>query len=77
MDAPIPSTPAGDAVVDEIDDSTEPDLPPKDDGVVLAQLAANPLVTTSNPSIELLDMENPSAQDKDNKTPNGTSAIQP
>ena len=75
MDAPIPSTPAGDAVVDEIDDSTEPDLPPKDDGVVLAQLAANPPVTTSNPSIELLDMENPSAQDKDNKTPNDAFVV--
>ena len=35
MDAPIPSTPVGDAVVDESDDSIEPDLPPKDDGVVL------------------------------------------
>ena len=75
MDAPIPSTPAGDAIVDESDNSTKPDLPPKDDGVVLAQPAANPPVTTSNPSIELVDMENPSAQDKDNKTPNGTSTV--
>ena len=66
MDAPISSTPAGDVVVDKSDDSTELDLPPKDDGVVLAQPAANPPVATSNPSIELLDMENPSVHDKDN-----------
>ena len=77
MDAPIPSTPVGDAVVDESDDPIEPDLPPKDDGVVLAQPAANPPVTTSNPSIELLDVENPSVQDKDNKTLNDASAVQP
>ena len=61
IDAPIPSTPTSDAIVGESDDSTELDLPPKDDGVVLAQPAANPTITTSNPSIELLDVENPSA----------------
>jgi len=77
MDAPILLTPTGDAVVDESDDSTEPNRPPKDDGVVLTQLAADPPVTTSNPSIELLDMENPSAQDKDNKTPIDASVVQP
>ena len=73
MDAPIPLTPTGNVVVDESDDSIEPDLPSKDDGVVLAQLAANPPVTTSNPSIELLDVENPFAQD--NKAQNDASAI--
>ena len=77
MDALILPTTAGDAVVDESDDSTEPYRPPKDDGVVLTQLAADPPVTTSNPSIELLDIENPSAQDKDNKTPNDASTVQP
>ena len=77
MDAPISSTPVGDAIVDESDDSTEPDLPSKDDGVILAQPTANPPITTSNPSIELLDVENPSAQDKDNKTPNDASVVQP
>ena len=75
MDAPIPSTPADDTVIDESDDSTEPDLPPKDDGIVLSQPTVNPLVPTSNLSIELLDVENPSTQDKDNKTLNDTSAI--
>jgi len=77
MDAPIPSTLVGDTVVDESDDSTKPDLPPKDDGVVLAQPAANPPATTSNSSIELLDVENPFAQDKDKKTPNDASVVQP
>ena len=36
MDAPLPSTPASDVVVDESDDSTEPNLLTKDDGIVLA-----------------------------------------
>ena len=35
MDDPMPLTPAGNTVVGESDDSTESDLPPKDDGVVL------------------------------------------
>ena len=77
MDAPIPLTLVGDAVVDESDDSTKLDLPPKDDGAVLAQPAANPPATTSNSSIELLDVEKPSAQDKDNKTPNDAPAVRP
>ena len=55
MDDPMPSTPAGNTIVGESDDSTESDLPPKDDGVILAQLAVNTFVTTPNPSIELLD----------------------
>ena len=67
-------TPNGDTVVGESDDSTESDLPPKDKGVVLAQPAANPPVTTSNLSIELLDVENPPAQDKDDKTLNDAPA---
>ena len=70
MDAPISSTPVGDAIVDESDDSTEPDLPSKDDGVILAQPAANPTVTTSNLSIELVDVKNPPVQDKDDETLN-------
>ena len=70
MDDPMPSTPAGDSIVGDSDDSIESDLPPKDDGVVLAQLAANPPVTTSNPSIELLDEENPPTQDQDHETLN-------
>ena len=41
MDDPMLSTPAGDIVVRESDDSTESDLPPKDDGVVLAQPVAD------------------------------------
>ena len=70
MDDPMPSTPAGDTVVGESNNSTELDLPPKDDGVVLAQPAADPLVATSNSSIKLLDVENPPAQDKDDETLN-------
>ena len=65
MDAPIPTTPTGNTVVGDSDDSTKLDLPPKDDGVVSAQPTANPPVSTSNPSIELLDIEKPSTHDKD------------
>ena len=70
MDAPMPLTPTGNTVVDDSDDSTKSDLPPKDDGVILAQPAANPTVTTSNLSIELVDVKNPPVQDKDDETPN-------
>ena len=68
MDDPMPSTLAGDTIVGESDDSIESDFPPKDDGIVLAQPAGDPPVTTSKPSIELLDMENPPARDKNDKT---------
>ena len=74
MDDPMPSTPVGGTVIGESDDSTELDLPSKDDDVILAQPAANPPVPTSNPSIELLDLENPYAQDKDDKTLNNALA---
>ena len=58
MEESVPTTPAGNTVADEGDN-------PKDDSVVLAQPAANPHVPTSNPSIELLDVENPPTQDKE------------
>ena len=67
MDDPVPSTLAGDTIIGESDDSTESDLPHKDDGVVLAQPTTDPSVTTSNPSIGFLDVENPHIQDKDDK----------
>ena len=61
IDDAMPTTPVGDTVVGDSDDSTKSDLPPKDDGVVLAQPAANPAVSTSNPSVEVLVVEKPSA----------------
>ena len=64
MEDSMPATPAGDTVADKGDNSINLGLPPKGDGVVLAQLDANPPVPTSNPSIELLDVENPPAKDK-------------
>ena len=50
MDAAMPTTPASDIVIGDNDESTKSDLPPKDDGAVLAQPAANPPISTSNPS---------------------------
>ena len=76
MDDPMPTTPAGDTIVDEGDDSTELDLPLKDDGVVLAMPAANPPVSNSNPSIELLDVENPLTQNKGDEISNDAPATQ-
>ena len=58
MEESVPTTPASDTIANEGDD-------PKDDSVVLAQPAANPLVPASNPLIELLDIENPPTQDKE------------
>ena len=58
MEESVPSTLTGDTVAYDGDD-------PKDDSVVLAQLATNPPVLSSNPSVELLDVENPPAQDKE------------
>jgi len=39
MDAPLPSTPAGDATLEENDDFIKSEANPKDDGVILAQPA--------------------------------------
>ena len=58
MEEFVPSTPAGDTVAYDGDD-------PKDDSVILAQPATNPLVPSSNPSVEILDVENPPTQDKE------------
>ena len=74
VDDPMPSTLASNTVVGESNGSTESDLPPKDNGVVLAQPTVDPPVTTSNPSIEFLDVENLFAQDKDDKTLNDAPA---
>ena len=37
MEDPLPSTPTGDTILEESDDSTESEANPKDDSVVLAQ----------------------------------------
>ena len=74
MDDPMPLTPVGDTIVGGSDDSTESDLPPKDDGVVLAQPTADPPVTSSNPTIEFVDVENPPTQDKHDETLNDAPA---
>ena len=60
----VPTTPVSDTVTDEGDNSIDFGLPPKGDGVILAQPAANPPILAFNPSIELLDVENPLAKDK-------------
>ena len=63
MDDPLQSTPVGDTILDETDDSTESEPDPKDDSVVLAQLATDPPVTLLVLSIKPLNIENPPAQD--------------
>ena len=74
MDDPMSMTLAGNTIVDESDDPTGLDPSPKDNGFVLAQPTANPPVSSSNPSIELLEIEDPHAQDKDAETLNDASA---
>ena len=61
----VPTTPTSNTVTDEGDDSIDLGLPPKGDGIILAQPTANPLVPASNLSIDLLDIENPPAKDKE------------
>ena len=63
MDDPLQSTPVDDTILDETDDSTESEPDPKDDSVILAQLAADPPVTLLVLSIKPLNIENPPAQD--------------
>ena len=41
MDDPLPSTPVGDTIFEETDDSTKSKPNPKDDSVILAQPAAD------------------------------------
>ena len=76
MDDPLPSTPAGNTIFEETDDSTESKPNPKDDGVVLAQLAANPLVTPLVPSTEPLNVEGFLAQDVQDLPPRGNKNLQ-
>ena len=62
MDDPIPSTPAGDNIFEETDDSIQSERDPKNDGVVLAQLAVEKPVTLVTPSIEAQLADNPPTQ---------------
>ena len=48
LDDPVPMTPAGDTVADKVDEPINLDLLLNDDGVVLAQLAANTPAEFSN-----------------------------
>jgi len=60
MDDPLPSTPAGDTIFEETDDSIESKLDPKNDGVVLTQPAIEKLVTPLIPPTETpQDAKNP------------------
>ena len=53
MDAPLPTTPVGDAVPEETEDSIESDQDTQDNGFILAQLSSNasvvPLTLSANP----------------------------
>ena len=67
MDDPLLSTLVGDTILDETNDSTKSEPNPKDDSVILAQPAADPLVTPSVLSTKPLNVENPHAQDVQDK----------
>ena len=69
MDKPVPSTPTGDTIQEEIGDSTESN--PKDNSVVLAQPATNAPFTSLVPSTEPKNVEDLAAGEKiDENSPN-------
>ena len=69
MDEPLPSTPTGDTMQEENDDSTEPN--PKDGSVVLAQPTTDASVTSLVPSIEPVNIEDLDIGEKtDGNSPN-------
>ena len=74
MDAPMTTTPASDPVASDGDDFAISDPLSKDDGFVLAQPAANPPVSISNPPVKVLVVENPFAKDKGDGTSKDASA---
>ena len=61
MDDPLLSTPTGDTILEETVDSTELESDPKDNSIVLAQLAVDPLVTPLVSSTKPLHVETPLA----------------
>ena len=76
MDAPLPSTPAGDTIPEEIDNSTESDQATQDNDVILAQLAVNlpviPLTPLDNPPVA----DDPLVQDAPDLSLHGDEASQ-
>ena len=71
MDDPLPSTPTGDTILEESDDSTEPEADPKDDSVDVAQLAVDQPVIPLTPSANPPNVEDPSTQDVQDLPPKG------
>ena len=71
MDDPLPQTFVGDTSFEETDDSTESEPDPKDDSVVLPQLAANPLVIPLIPLTDPPNVKDPLTQDVQDLPPKG------
>ena len=63
MDDLLPSTCASDTIFEEIDDSTESEPDPKNDSVILAQLAADPPIIPLIPLTDPPNVEDLPAQD--------------
>ena len=63
----MPTTPTGDAIPKETDDSIELEQDTQDDSVVLAQPTMNPLVVPLTPLTNPLVAEDPSTQDAANQ----------
>ena len=73
MDAPLPTTPAGDAVLEKTNDSTESDQDTQDDDVILPQPTLNPpviLTSSANPPT----VDDPLARDAPNLPLQGDEA---
>ena len=68
MDDPLPTTPAGDVIPEETDDSTKLEQDTQDDSVVLAHPAMNPPVVPLTSSANPLVVDGPLTQDAPNQT---------
>ena len=68
MDDPLPTTPAGDTIPEETDDSTKLEQDTQDDSIVLVQPAMNPPVVPLTPSTNPLVVDDSSTQDASDQT---------
>ena len=63
IEDPLPSTPIRDIILEKSDDSTESEVNPKDDSVILAKPVVDQLTIPLTPSANPQNVEDPSTQD--------------
>lgn len=75
MDDSLSSTPAGDTVLEETDDSTESEPNPENKSIIFAQPVADLPVILLTPPTEPLNVKNPPAQEKNDETTEDIPAL--